>query len=763
MLEFRNVLRLNPKNADALYHVGLIQERADRRSEAYQAYQAAVAERPKFVEAQYHMGIFVALRADDLVVAERAAEAIEQVEPASPDGLALQSAVMLRQGDVQRAKDVAEEALAKVPGHTIAVGVIVGALRQRGRVDEAIAYLERAIAANPQDSSSRLLRIALLEEAGKASAILCSLCGSRSAGAGQCGLSAGIGEFSSAAGPTGGSRARRARHPGARPAITEGGSRPHGLDRAPAGFHRRGGRVCGPDRSEPGRSVAPHRAGRPLHAGAKTDEAEATLEQVVERAGDEPIVEDARARIAAIKLAAGDEAAAARIADEVLARDAGHRQANLVKGQLALANRKWDDAIRSARTALRDNPDWLPALTLLANTYLESKNQELAAEALTAILRREPSNIRAAGQLASILTQRGDLDGAIKVFDQVADATADPTPALLARTSLAVRQQNWLSARADLQRLQQAPGQEAATAFLAGSMFFGQGDFKLARQAFAEAAALQPDAWEPVVGLVQAAIEVDDMAGAQAYLDERRARRPDDALAHELAGELLARSGDLAGAETALREAIRLRPTWSTPYRQLAALRERAGDPKGAAAAHAAEAAQRPDDPNVLMRLALAQMEAGEFDAAIDSYAAVLAKVPSDDVALNNYAALIADHRHDRPEELRRALDGVRRFKTSDNPALLDTLGWLYYRNQDYLSAVTALDRALTLAPDRAPSRARLGMALYRSGQHERAVVELDKALAQPGAAAVDPEVEATFRLLQAKLAATPRPAAAAP
>src|SRR3954469_12704655 len=46
MVELRNVLRLNPKNADALYTAGLIHERGNRVPQAYAAYQAATAEKP---------------------------------------------------------------------------------------------------------------------------------------------------------------------------------------------------------------------------------------------------------------------------------------------------------------------------------------------------------------------------------------------------------------------------------------------------------------------------------------------------------------------------------------------------------------------------------------------------------------------------------------------------------------------------------------------------------------------------------------------
>jgi cellulose synthase operon protein C len=56
MVEFRNVLRLNAKNADALYQVGLIHERAERWVQAFNAFQAATAERPGDIDANMKIG-----------------------------------------------------------------------------------------------------------------------------------------------------------------------------------------------------------------------------------------------------------------------------------------------------------------------------------------------------------------------------------------------------------------------------------------------------------------------------------------------------------------------------------------------------------------------------------------------------------------------------------------------------------------------------------------------------------------------------------
>lgn len=757
MVELRNVLRLQPKNAEAIYHVGLILERGEKYLDAYQAFQAAVGEKPDFVAAQYRYGR-LALRGGEVEVAERAVQAIEQSAPESVDGLALRAALMLQQGDVQRAKELAQSVLERSPGQELAVGVVVGALRQRGRLDEAIAFLNAAIDADPKDLSSRLLRIALLEESGDKPAVIAAygdlvalapdnpdyrlaLANFLQEGARLAEAEAVVREI----------LARGLRSPKTVPALMDLVFRQHGFPGVEAEYARL--IAASPDDHSLRLALADAYSQQ-----GKSDLARATLEQVLTMAPDAPVANDARAQMAWLDLAAGDQTAAVKLADDVLSRDSRHQQANLLKGKVALSERQWDEAVRSARGALGADPGWLPGLRLMADIQLEKGERDAAAETLRQILRSSPTDLEAAGQLAGILARRGDRDAAIKIWDQVAETAPDATPALLARAALNTIGRNWLAAQLDIERLAQTPGQEAEAARLAGFMHLGQRSYPQAQEAFARAAELQPESWEATVGLVQAYLEAGDADRALSFLEARRAQMPDDALAYELIGEVLAGSGKAKEAEAALREAIRLRPTWSTPYRQLAALLTRAGDAAGVVAVHEAELAQRPGEPRLLLELGAAQISANQIEMALATYAEILEKLPDNDLAANNWSALVADHRYGRPQELQRALALAGRFQSSDNPSFLDTLGWLHFRNGDYPAAVALLDRAVALAPDRATYRYHFGMALERDGQKGRAAEELAKAISGAETYVGRDEAEATYRRLEAELS---RPAPA--
>jgi cellulose synthase operon protein C len=165
MVEFRNVLRLNAKNADALHQVGLIHERAERWVQAFNAFQAAVAERPGDIDANMRIGA-LALMSSEVAIAEKAAANILAVHPGNPDAEVLDAAVMLRRGDLERAQTVAEAVLAADPRHENAVAVVVGVLQARGRTADAVARLDEAVVLLPDSIGLRALKIALLEQAG---------------------------------------------------------------------------------------------------------------------------------------------------------------------------------------------------------------------------------------------------------------------------------------------------------------------------------------------------------------------------------------------------------------------------------------------------------------------------------------------------------------------------------------------------------------------------------------------------------------------
>ena len=279
----------------------------------------------------------------------------------------------------------------------------------------------------------------------------------------------------------------------------------------------------------------------------------------------------------------------------------------------------------------------------------------------------------------------------------------------------------------------------------------GRGDDAV--RAFEQARALKPGAPEPLTGIAQSYLAADKTKEAIATLRKATAAAPQDAFAHNLLGEVLTRAGggDDAAAEAAFRQAIALKADWFVPYLNLGNLLIAAGRSADGLATFRAGLAALPDNEALLFASASAEERAGDADAAIASYERILSVRPRSEVAANNLASLLADHRKTDKAALDRALALAKPFETSDNPFYLDTLGWVMYRRGDAQQARIYLERASSLRGDMPVVHYHLGMALAQMGETKAAEAALLKAVA-PGAAygGLD-EAKATLSLLREK------------
>jgi tetratricopeptide (TPR) repeat protein len=733
MIEFRNVLRLNPKNADAIYHVGLIHERAQRWQQAFAAFQAAANERPDMVKAHVKLAT-LALTSNELSIAETAAAAIEKLDPQHPDALAIRGAIALREDRTQDALELARAALARDQDHENAIAVYVGVLQKLGETDRAVATLDAAIARRPRDAALRLLKVNLLEQGAETAVVRAAYDELIAFEPGNETYRLALASFLQT----------RAEPAAAEAVLREAVAAGSGSARATTFLiqllYRTKGLAAAEAELQAQIAKAPDdHALRFLMADLNTREgraeaAEAELKAVVERAGEASSTgKDAQAGIAQLALAQGRLDRAREVAEQVLKSDGEHRGANLVAAVVALQQDRLDDAIRLARTALRRDPTWLPALKVVAEAHYKRGDLDLATGALNDIVALDPSDAQAAQLLATLMTERGDYDSALKIWDLVlksAERPGEQGQALRQRAQIAIRQRNWTAAQADIERLLEIPEGQAVGTLLAGDLMIAQNRIEQAREAFERAKVIAPDAPEPVIGVVRTYLARNDVDGAVVYLEAHTRAKPADPIGFNMLGELHARRGDTAAARAAFGQAIALQPQWPTPRRQLGAFLARAGEQDAAIAVLREAVAAIPGSPELMNDLGSVLIVGGRAEEAIAVYEAMLALQPDSDLAINNYAALVADYRYEDKAALDRAVTLAARFRASSNALFLDTLGWLYYRRGDYPVASTYLERAVSLAGDRADLRYHLGMAYARSGQTERAVIELTKATA---------------------------------
>ena len=77
----------------------------------------------------------------------------------------------------------------------------------------------------------------------------------------------------------------------------------------------------------------------------------------------------------------------------------------------------------------------------------------------------------------------------------------------------------------------------------------------------------------------------------------------------------------------------------------------------------------------------------------------------------------------DEGEHLQRALQLARiaESQAPNNPNILDTLGWIYYKQRSYELAINKLLGSLNINPDNPITNYHLGWAYYDTGRYEKA------------------------------------------
>jgi Tfp pilus assembly protein PilF len=193
-------------------------------------------------------------------------------------------------------------------------------------------------------------------------------------------------------------------------------------------------------------------------------------------------------------------------------------------------------------------------------------------------------------------------------------------------------------------------------------------------------------------------------------------------------GELALSAKRYPDAQRAFEKALSLNEKWAIPYRNLASTH--LGQKKESEAlAVMREGIQKTGGSSLLLTALATYLESvGKLDDAIAEYEGALKSQPKSPLATNNLAMLLAEYKSD-PESLKRAQELAVALANSNEPAFLDTAGWVAYKNKNYQKAAELLEKAVVSASDAALIRFHLGMAYLALGNQVLAKDNLKQAL----------------------------------
>ena len=722
-------LAADAENAEALLRKGSLQfERGDYQA-ASETFGRLIARAPGNVQARLRRGE-ARLRLDDLAGAGADVDSALRSNPNSPPAIYLSAVLLGRAGKWAEANEALqriEPLLTNFPDGLLLQAGVKRALGQREQAEDAA---RRHFARRPEDPRGAKLLASLEMEANRPDAAAGTLSRLVARGAADAEALDMLGRAHMEAG-----RPREAAEALARAAELAPGNA----------------------------AILSRLAAARLAAGDTARMATAAQEAL--RAS--PDARGTRQMLAIAALSRGDVAAAEAELDRLTPEARGGEAAQVLEGTIRLIRLDLPGARTAFETALRGNPDSVPARLGLARLSAMDGRIEEAERLLGEVLRRDPDNAEALGRLSTAALSGGPRAAPSQAVLEAAQAAApaDPTLALVTANVLIRRgEPGRAAALLDAEPLR-ANRTGPAIPLLLAEARAGQNQWAEAEAATRVALAADPAS---SVARRQLALLVNrrgDMRGAETLLDEGLRTKPGDPV---LQGAVIALAQQAGGLEAALAAADRLaarpgsmpaasvlrgdlllnarRPedaarAYAAAYQQApsavlaqraAAAWQAAGRAGDAAAALNAWLAREPNNPVVLATLARLDMAAGRDAEAERRLATVVEQAPQDAASLNDLAWLT--QKRGGAEALARArVLAERAYFIAPSVEVADTLGWIRFRSGDAAAAVPLLRAAASAAGQSAAAPGisyRLAAALRATGQRDEALRMLEPLLA---------------------------------
>lgn len=370
-------------------------------------------------------------------------------------------------------------------------------------------------------------------------------------------------------------------------------------------------------------------------------------------------------------------------------------------------------------------------LTVLGALALDGYDAERAARYIHELLERNPDFTAAKRVLARIYVMQGDAPRAIAEARELMASDAKNSTFELAEILVALDRRE--EARQELERLRTAGSATVEVDQRLAILAFEEGDLVEAQRRFTDLAA-RGEVGEGVI-LYLADIAARDGDTSAALSGYRQLENSQLALTARTRAAAILIANDRTAAFALLDDYAVAHPeqTFQLTITKAHLLADH-GESDAAVALIQASLERHPRHPTLEYELSVLLERAGNVHDSVATLERMISERPEDSNLLNALGYTLADHDLDLPRAerlIRRAL-----LVTPDNPAVLDSLGWVRFKRGDARGAMPILERAYAVGQD-SDIAAHLGEVLWKGGDEARARKVWATALARDPAAAL--------------------------
>ncbi len=354
-------------------------------------------------------------------------------------------------------------------------------------------------------------------------------------------------------------------------------------------------------------------------------------------------------------------------------------------GLLALRQEDAPAAERAANQALAIEPDWADALLLKMTALLHQSRQEQADALMESLEGEDTWLVGMHMAYARLLLEAEQTEAAIQQFKAALDYESDNPEALYALALLHLNAEDGDAAYPYLEDLYdlETPRQSEAAYYL-GSIEENRREYEDALVWYQRVKG-GGHSMEATHRQAYVMYKLGRLPEARALLQELRTTHAEDAVRYYLMeGELLYQAHAFAEAALLYDQALQ----------------------------------EYPDEPDLLYGRSLVSERLGRVTLAERDLRKLLEIDPEDPRSLNALGYILSNHSK-RYDEALMLIDKAL-TKTPDDATVIDSMGWIMYRQGDLEAALRFLTEAFEKMPDPEVA-AHLGEVLWQMGQRDRA------------------------------------------
>ena len=390
--------------------------------------------------------------------------------------------------------------------------------------------------------------------------------------------------------------------------------------------------------------------------------------------------------------------------------------------QLDLKNKQPTAARKRFESILKADPKQLSAMLALADLSLLGQDEKQYLSWLEKAAATQPEAVQPRVALARYHLAKGDKNKALTTAREAVNAQPDNPAALelLGTTQLALGDaRNAISSYQKL--IERQPGQAALLIKLATAQIMAK-DLPNARKTLQEALQIQPAMTDAQLMLGRIAIQEARFDDAQKLARQVQQIKPADPAGYMLEGDIAYTRKNYPAALAAFEVAQARQASGAFLIRQLYVFNALKRPAEGEARLVSWLAAH-PQDVQARAALAENLIKRSQYPAAAEHYLILNKHYPENLVVLNNLAWSLFESKD--PRALGFAEQALK--LKPDNPAVLDTLGWILVQQGKSERGIKLLEQALSKTRDTGDIQYHYAAALAKSGDHTRARQELDQ------------------------------------